>query len=130
MSKENETLGMSGSIVYIGNKVYHKDIYGGKELMEIVGIRKDTVELEGDYSGGTHNVCQKDWLPIEGLIPIDAQSDAVEFIQWVEKNNYWADEYEDDMITKLDCMRWSNNSPNPQNYTTEQLYQLFKQQNP
>jgi hypothetical protein len=35
--------------------------------MEIVGIRKDEVELEGDYSGGTHCVTQKDWLPIEGI---------------------------------------------------------------
>lgn len=54
--------------IYIGKKVYHKDVYSGKELMEIVGIRKDTVELEGDWSGGTHAVCQKDWMPIEGLI--------------------------------------------------------------
>jgi hypothetical protein len=54
--------------IYIGKKVYHNEIYNGKELMEIVGIRKDTVELEGDYSGGTHNVCQKDWMPVEGLI--------------------------------------------------------------
>ncbi len=48
-------------------KVFHEDIYNGKELMEVVGIRKDTVELEGDYSGGTNNVVQKDWLPIKGL---------------------------------------------------------------
>ena len=52
----------------IGQKVYHKDIYDGKELMEVVGIRKTQVELEGDYSGGTHNVCQKDWVSIEGII--------------------------------------------------------------
>ena len=25
------------------------------------------VELEGDYSGGTHNVIEKDWLPLQGL---------------------------------------------------------------
>ncbi len=54
--------------IYIGKKVYHKDIYRGRELMEIVGIRKDTVELEGDWSGGTHAVTQKDWMPIDGLI--------------------------------------------------------------
>src|SRR5258708_2030672 len=54
--------------IYIGKKVYHQELYKGKELMEIVGIRKDTVELQGDYSGGTHPVCQKEWLPIEGLI--------------------------------------------------------------
>lgn len=54
--------------IYLGKKVYHQEIYNGKEIMEIVGIRKDTVELAGDYSGGTHNVFQKDWISIEGLI--------------------------------------------------------------
>jgi hypothetical protein len=52
----------------LGMKVYHSGIYKGKEKMEIIGIRKNEVELQGDYSGGTHNVCQSDWLPIEGLI--------------------------------------------------------------
>jgi len=52
----------------IGQEVYHKDIYNGKELMKVVGIRKKELELEGDYSGGTHLVCQKDWMPIEGII--------------------------------------------------------------
>ncbi len=54
--------------IYLGKKVYHKSIYNGKELMESVGIRKGSVELQGDYSGGTHDVVQSDWLPIEGLI--------------------------------------------------------------
>lgn len=54
--------------IKIGLKVYHRDIYHGKELMEIVGIRKTTVELEGDWSGGTHLVCQSDWMPIDGVI--------------------------------------------------------------
>lgn len=35
--------------------------------MKIVGIRETEVELEGDFSGGTHNVVQKSWLPIKGL---------------------------------------------------------------
>jgi len=48
-------------------KVFHEDIYDGNECMTVVGIRKTEVELEGDYSGGTHNVCQKSWLPIKGL---------------------------------------------------------------
>lgn len=48
--------------------VFHKDIYWGREPMRIVGIREKEVELEGDYSGGTHNVCQKDWESIEGLL--------------------------------------------------------------
>lgn len=49
-------------------KVYHEKIYWGKEQMEVVGIREKEVELEGDYSGGTHNVRQKDWLPLEGVL--------------------------------------------------------------
>ena len=52
----------------LGMKVYHKDIYDGKEQMKIVGIRENEIELEGDYSGGTHNVCQKDWCSKEGIL--------------------------------------------------------------
>lgn len=52
----------------LGQKVFHKDIYDGKELMEVVGIRKTQVELEGDYSGGTHNVTQTCWESIEGIV--------------------------------------------------------------
>jgi len=52
----------------LGLTVFHKKIYWGKEPMKIVGIREKEVELEGDYSGGTHGVCQKDWQPIDGLL--------------------------------------------------------------
>ena len=52
----------------LGQKVFHNEIYNGKELMEVVGIRKKEVELEGDYSGGTHCVKQKSWLSIEGIV--------------------------------------------------------------
>ena len=45
----------------LGMEVYHEDIYHGRECMKIVGLREHTVELEGDYSGGTHAVCQKGW---------------------------------------------------------------------
>jgi len=48
-------------------KVYHENIYDGKELMTIVGIRETEVELQGDFSGGTHNVIQHSWFPIYGL---------------------------------------------------------------
>lgn len=48
-------------------KVFHEELYDGNECMTVVGIRHDQVELEGDYSGGTHAVTQKDWLPIKGL---------------------------------------------------------------
>ena len=51
----------------LGMMVYHEKIYDGKEKMKVVGIRETEVELEGDYSGGTHNVTQKDWQSIKGL---------------------------------------------------------------
>lgn len=52
----------------LGMKVFHEDIYKGRELMEIVGLRKDQVELEGDWSGGTHLIPkEKDWMPIKGI---------------------------------------------------------------
>lgn len=54
--------------IFIGQKARHADLYNGKETFEIVGIRKDEIELEGDFSGGTHNVKQKSWLPKKGLI--------------------------------------------------------------
>lgn len=42
--------------------VYIEDVYWGKEPFKIVGIRENEIELEGDWSGGTHNVYQKDWV--------------------------------------------------------------------
>lgn len=67
-----ELLGEDVSISYkdltINQLVYHKDIYWGREQMKIVGLREEEVELEGDWSGGIHNVCQRDWMPIEGII--------------------------------------------------------------
>ncbi len=45
--------------------VYVKELYYGHEPFKIVGIREDQVELEGDFSGGTHNVKQRDWFKDE-----------------------------------------------------------------
>ena len=50
----------------IGQTVYHRNVYEHKEPLKIVGILKDKLLLEGDFSGGTHNVTQRDWLPIKG----------------------------------------------------------------
>lgn len=47
--------------------VYHRQIYNHKEPLKIVGIRENELELEGDYSGGTHNIIQKQWMPIKGV---------------------------------------------------------------
>lgn len=51
----------------IGHVVYHADVYDFGEALEIVGIRKDQLELKGDYSGLGHNV-DTDWLPIAGKV--------------------------------------------------------------
>lgn len=51
----------------LGMKAFHETIYEGKECMTVVGIRATEVELEGDYSGGTHNTIGKEWMPIAGL---------------------------------------------------------------
>ena len=50
----------------IGDIVYHRSVYEHKEPLKVVGIAEDKLLLEGDYSGGTHNVVQRDWLPIKG----------------------------------------------------------------
>lgn len=63
----------------LGMLAFHDKIYNGKELMKVVGIRETEVELEGDYSGGTNNVTQKDWLPIKGLFRLRKICD--EYIQ-------------------------------------------------
>jgi hypothetical protein len=42
--------------------VYIESVYDGHEPFKIVGIRENQVELEGDFSGGTHNVIQKGWF--------------------------------------------------------------------
>lgn len=47
--------------------VYHRSVYEHKEPLKIVGILEDKLLLEGDFSGGTHNVVQRDWLPINGV---------------------------------------------------------------
>lgn len=50
----------------LGETVYHRDIYEHREPLKIVGILEDKLLLEGDFSGGTHNVIQCDLLPIKG----------------------------------------------------------------
>jgi hypothetical protein len=64
----DEDVSISYKDLRINQLVYHKDVYNGHEQMKIVGLREEEVELEGDWSGGTHNVCQRDWMSIEGVI--------------------------------------------------------------
>jgi hypothetical protein len=54
----------------IGDIVYHRSVYEHKEPLKVVGITEDKLFLEGDYSGGTHGVCQRAWLPIKGTSKI------------------------------------------------------------
>ncbi len=46
----------------IGRKVKMKyDFPLDNEVFEIIGERKNEVEIQGDFSAGTHNVCQSQW---------------------------------------------------------------------
>jgi hypothetical protein len=54
--------------IYLGEKVRHKEIYNGKEIVEVIGLKRGEVLLKGDFSGGTHAVEQESWMPIKGLI--------------------------------------------------------------
>ena len=38
---------------------------------KVTGIKKNEIEIEGDFSGGTHNVCQKSWVGIDKAKPYD-----------------------------------------------------------
>jgi hypothetical protein len=51
----------------IGQFVYHEELYWGRERMKVVGLRETEVELEGDWSGGTHRAFGRDWMPLEGI---------------------------------------------------------------
>lgn len=47
--------------------VYHTKVYDGNEKLKVVGIRKDQVELQGDYSGvGLYS--SSCWLPLDGVL--------------------------------------------------------------
>jgi hypothetical protein len=49
---------------HIGDRVTTEYYYHG-ETFTVVGIRENELELRGDWSGGTHNVDQSSWYPIE-----------------------------------------------------------------
>lgn len=38
---------------------------------KVVGLRENSIEIEGDFSGGTHNVRQKSWVDIAKVKPYD-----------------------------------------------------------
>jgi hypothetical protein len=52
----------------IFDEVVHPEIYYGNEVFVVVGMRADELELQGDWSGGTHNVSGRSWFKKEGMI--------------------------------------------------------------
>lgn len=52
----------------LGQFIYHKELYWGRERMEVTGIKKNEVLLKGDWSGGTHCVTQEGWMPMKGVL--------------------------------------------------------------
>lgn len=54
--------------IKLGQKVRHKEVYNGKETLEVVGLKKDEVLLKGDFHLDTNNVEEEKWMPIKGLI--------------------------------------------------------------
>ncbi len=54
---------MTGKEYRLGNLVTI-NIYEN-ETFEVVGIREKELELKGDWSGGTHNVSQSGWYPVD-----------------------------------------------------------------
>jgi hypothetical protein len=55
--------------------VYVKELYEGREPFKIVGIRQNQVELEGDYSGGTHNSVGVQWFNKEEVFVVKSICD-------------------------------------------------------
>lgn len=60
------------------DNVFHESIYHGREPFKVVGIRETEIELQGDFSGGTHAVTQKDWFPIKGAFRVVKVCDQIE----------------------------------------------------
>jgi hypothetical protein len=83
---KNELFELTGAVVTETNDelrlnqlVYHTDIYWAREQMKIVGLRENEVELEGDYSGGTHDSIGRQWFPIKGVSLIKSGVEGGEF---------------------------------------------------
>ena len=78
-SVANELFGECGiSVTYLKKTKPHmpyslgdKVLYPGVDQAPFIvkGIKEDELLLEGDWSGGTHDVCQTGWAPINELKP-------------------------------------------------------------
>lgn len=51
----------------------HDEVYHPCDTspFKVVGIREHEIEIEGDWSGGTYNVCEKDWVSVDKIKPYD-----------------------------------------------------------
>lgn len=70
---------MKAQDLKIGMIVYHRDVYNYREQLEIVQLREEEMEVEGDFSGGTHDIIQRAWLPIDGTSLIYNYGNKIEF---------------------------------------------------
>lgn len=61
---------MENREIKLDDDVVHPEIYHGKEIFTVMGIRKNEVELEGDWSG-MNNMIQRCWFKKDGIIVID-----------------------------------------------------------
>jgi hypothetical protein len=52
----------------LGDLVYHEC---DNAPFKVVGVRFNSIEIEGDFSGGTHNVVQRDWVNPEDVKPCE-----------------------------------------------------------
>jgi hypothetical protein len=50
----------------IGDKVFFLDVDQAPFI--VIGVRKNHLEIRGDFSGGTHKVVQSDWIHVDRLI--------------------------------------------------------------
>jgi hypothetical protein len=71
LTTPNTTESMKAEDLRIGQVVYHRQVYHHNEALKITGLTETHVELEGDYSGGIHNITERSWLPINGLSLIE-----------------------------------------------------------
>lgn len=63
----------------LGDKVRHET---DNCPFKVVGIRENSIEIQSDFSGGTHNVSQTDWVRLADVLPWDAWVDFEERQPW------------------------------------------------
>lgn len=87
----------------LGDKVLTEEYK--TEVFTVVGIRETELELNGDWSGGTHNVSQNTWYPVLKCKRID---------------NY--DEYRNSLVKEYDDRQEKCNCESPIGWLTNKQY--------